>query len=127
MADFSVFDDIVENKLLDLNTAFIAKVIKVSGSTADIQPLSMLKSRGTDAIKPSVLKGVPIIHSARYRITLPEEDTTLDYVSIKLLKSGDIVFCVCADRDISETKKGIMSVPQIGHHSKSDAVIVGNL
>jgi len=127
MINFSVFDDIIENKLLDLNTAFVAKVISVSGNKADVQPLAMVKQYDREATAPAVLKNVPVLHSARYKIVLPNEDATLEKVRIQMLKSGDVVFCVCSDRDISETKKGIMSVPEIGHHSKSDSVVIGIL
>lgn len=41
------------------------------------------------------------------------------------IKPGDIAYCVCSDRDISETKKGKSALPKLGHHELKDAVIVG--
>lgn len=41
------------------------------------------------------------------------------------IKPGDIAFCVCADRDISETKSGKSAIPKQGHHELKDAVVVG--
>ena len=43
----------------------------------------------------------------------------------KTLKAGDTVFCMCAERDITETKKGKFATPAQGRHMMSDAVIVG--
>lgn len=126
--NYNFIDDIIEDKLLELNTAYIAKVLKVNDdNTANIQPLSMIKQYGKEAITPAVLQNVPIIQSARYKLNVPKADTTLDTVRIQVLKESDIVFCVCSDRDISTTKKGIMATPQIGHHSKSDSIIIGIL
>lgn len=40
---------------------------------------------------------------------------------------GDIVLCVCCERDITEAKKGNNAIPALGHHSQSASVIVGVL
>ena len=135
--------DMIEEKLLALRTAFIGKVLAYDGNTAKIQPLSMIKPRGGTAFAPSPLDGVPVINSARYKADAAEVEY-VDTVSggadnmhvttqkrtlaeLKPLSAGDIVFCMCADRDITETRKGNVSVPSIRHHDLSDAVIVGVL
>lgn len=44
------------------------------------------------------------------------------------IKPGDIAFCVCADRDISQTRGGSEALPKPGeHHAIKDAVVVGVL
>ena len=147
-----VFENMIEEKLLDMNTAYLAKVISTDGKTAKIQPLGNVKAYGENAKKQSPLSNVPIIQSARYKMAMKERSFVKD-VSISTTKSydyltsatadtvketvnviiptaiskGDVVIVVCCDRDISEAKKGINSTPVIGHHSMSDSVIVGIL
>lgn len=104
-----VTERILNNHLLALHTAYLAKVISVNDNTAKIQPLGMTKAYGKAAQKQSPLSNVPAIKSA-----LP-------------LTQGDIVLCVCCERNITEAKKGNNTVPPIGHHSMSDSVIVGVL
>ncbi len=143
-------DNAIEKKLLDLNVAFLAKILSVSGATAKIQPLGMIKQIGETAKAKAPIPDVPIIYSAQYKLT----EKTIEYVSsvsistsksdgyvtsvspnitkktekilVKSpLKAGDIVFCVCADRDITEARNGKNTTPSIGHHSISDCIIVG--
>lgn len=159
-----VTEQMLNNKLLALHTAYLAKVISTNGKTAKIQPLGMTKAYGGIAQKQSPLSSVPILNSARYKhstktityvteVTVTPkvtketktiEDTTITYVSgvtvtptvltkseeipvLVPLAAGDIVLCVCCERDITEAKKGNNSTPALGHHSMSDSVIVGVL
>lgn len=122
------FDNQIEKKLLDLNTAYIAKVINTNGNTAKVQPLGKIKQYGEDAQNQAVVSNVPIIYSARFKIakqTVEIDGTEYDLATLKPIGAGDIVICVCCDRDISQAIKGKNTVPTIGHHSKSDSVIVG--
>lgn len=229
----SVIDDSIEKKLLDLNVAYIAKVLSTDGKTAKIQPLGMIKQIGEEGKAKAPIPDVPIIESARYKLV----EKTITYVSdIEVSKStenvvsqvsasnknvvssvdlnlstnktgfvlldssyittttdsegdissvsftkktgnytyvsdgsisesttsvvssiqapttnvlsdvvvtpikktqtilekrqiakGDLVYCVCADRDITESIKGVNSVPTVGHHNLSDSIIVGIL
>ena len=152
MSGASFISGAIEKKLLDLNVAFLAKILSINGETAKIQPLGMIKQVGETAKSKAPITNVPIIKSAQYKLT----EKTLEYVSEVtisttsadgyvtsvspnvtkkqeniLVKSplgvGDIVFCVCADRDITEARNGKNSVPSIGHHPISDCVIVGVL
>lgn len=152
MSGLNYIDDCIEKKLLDLHTAYIAKVLSVSGNTAKIQPLGMTKQIGESAISKAPLSNVPIVESARNKITTKDitfvsnvslsVTKTDEYISsvspnvttktekiavVKPIAAGDIVMCVCADRDISEFKSGRNSTPSTGHHSLSDSVIVGVL
>jgi hypothetical protein len=128
MGNMGVIEDMIEERLLQIRTAYIAKVLSVSGATATVQPLSMVKQYGRPAVKPAVVSNVPVIRSARHKIGgIREGENMTQYLTFEPLKAGDVVFCVCADRDITQTKNGQMAVPPIGHHSISDSVIVGVL
>ena len=151
MHGMNYIDNAIEKKLLDLHTAYLAKVLSVSGTTAKIQPLGMTKMIGEKAQSKAPIT-VPIIKSAQHKIetkeityvsdvslskskadgyvsdvTLNETKKTETIAVLKPIAKGDIVICVCADRDITEAKKGNNSVPSVGHHSMSDSVIVGVL
>lgn len=148
----TIIENLIEEQLMNIHTAFVGKVISVSGNTATVQPLNKVKQYGKKAETQSVIPNVPILNNARYKL----QPATVKYVSdvdldtnrsdgyvtsasvdittktIETVKrvglaKGDIVFCVCADRDITEARRGNMAVPSVGHHSQSDAVIVGVL
>jgi len=135
MSEIGVIGNIIENKLMDLHTAYVAKVISISGNRAMVQPLTMYKEAGSAAQKPAVV-GADILRGARYKLR-PE---TITYVSSGSdyatpitktvmvgdpLSRGDIVFCACAERDSTEQKRGRMSESSVRRHSLSDSVIVG--
>ena len=123
MGSLKVFENMIENKLLNLHTAYLAMVLSVNGNTAKIQPLGMTKAYGETAQKQSPLSNVLILNSAKYKAVIEGEEIA----QIKPISSGDIVLCVCCERDITEAKNGRNSTPAIGHHSMSDSVIVGIL
>lgn len=144
-----VTEQMLNNKLLNLHTAYLARVISTNGNTAKIQPLGMTKAYGETAQKQSPLSSVPIATQKIINDTVEvvsgvscevEKDgdtvkdvkievkkTTLNIPQIKPISAGDIVVCVCCERDISQAKKGINSTPAIGHHSMSDSIIIGVL
>lgn len=136
MVSSEFFKDLIEESLLGMHTAYVAKVLSVSGDKAKIQPLNMVKQYGNTAQKPPPVTAY-ILHNARYKLgtdTIKYASNVYNYsasyetkevVTAKSLSAGDIVFCVCADRDITEASKGNMTTPPIGHHSLSDSVIVG--
>lgn len=103
------FDSFIEAKLLNLHTAYLAKVISVSGKTAKIQPLGKVKEYGESEKSQSVLTSVP--HTKQ----------------VTEIAKGDVVVCVCCERNISEAKKGRNVLPPTGHHSMSDSIIIGVL
>ncbi len=142
MSGFRALDDMIEEKLLSLHTAYIAKVLSFDGEKANIQPLGMIKQYGKPAQKQSMVSGVPVVQSARYKITTEMRDcgvSTSGGINCSLrtekrehivtipLAAGDLVVCVCAERDITEAIRGNITQPQIGHHSMSDSIIVGVL
>ncbi|WP_405381217.1 hypothetical protein [Phascolarctobacterium sp.] len=120
----NVFQSMIENALLQTHTAFCAKVISVSGNYASVQPLNMVKAVGGTAQKQAVIPKVPILqptHEAE--VTYNSQKCKVTYKND--IKKGDTVFCVCAERDITETRKGKFALPVKGRHMLSDAVIVG--
>ena len=123
MFNMNFFENLIENKLKSLHTAYLARVLSTNGTTAKIQPLGMVKAYGEKAKSQSPLSNVPIVNSARYKATIEGEELK----NIKPIASGDIVLCVCCERDITEAKKGNNSTPALGRHSMSDSVIVGIL
>ena len=128
LGNLSFFEDFIENKLLSLHTAYLAKVLSTNGKTAKLQPLGMVKAYGETAKAQSPLSNVPIANSAKYKIS-SKHITYIgeDVAVLKPLSTGDIVVCICCERDITEAKNGKNSVPALGRHSMSNSVIVGVL
>ena len=121
----SFFDNKIEEKLLSLHTAYIAKVLSVKGNAATVQPMAMIKQYGKPAEKAKVISDVPILSNAKYKfVNADTEPIELKPVPIS---AGDLVLCVCCERDITEARRGNIATPQIGHHSLSDSIIVGIL
>lgn len=184
MGNLNFVENMIEQKLLSLHTAYLAKVLSVSGDlkTAKIQPLGKTKAYGEAAVSQSPLTDVPVVHSARYKYTLEtlthvtnttvtttensisyvtgtsistssadgyltsaraqnthgsatfltdakavNEKETKDMVTVVPIAPGDIVVCVCCERNIADAKNGKNSTPPAGHHSMSDSIIVGIL
>lgn len=109
------FENLIEQKLLQLHTCYLAKVIRTSGKNATIQPLSMIKAVGGKPKKQAVIENVLISR------------TVFASLGINETLQGKVVIVVCCERDISQTKKGIFALPSIRRHSLSDSVIIGFL
>lgn len=122
MGNLKFFENIVNKNMLDLHTAFLGKILSVSDSSAKVQPLGLTKEIGGTAESYAPISSVPITNQARYKFKLKGEE-----VKAEQIKCGDIVICVCCDRDITEAKRGKSVLPPIGHHTMSDCVIVGIL
>lgn len=114
----NVIKTMIENALMQTHTAFCGKVLSVSGGFAKVQPLNMVKAVGGKSQKQAVIVNVPILKPT-YKPDVSSEKYVCD------IKAGDTVFCVCAERDITETRKGKFALPVYGRHRLSDAVIVG--
>lgn len=151
MGNLSFFENMIDQRLLDMHTAFLGKVLSIKGNKATVQPLGMYKQYGESAKKQAVVSAVI---SANSKITGYEPFSYISNVSVDVdknadglvtsikinkttatkdipvfspISAGNIVVCVCCDRDITEAKNGVNAVPAIGHHSLSDSVIVGIL
>lgn len=128
-----VMSEMIEDKLKGVHVAFIAEILSISGNKAKIQPLGLTRQYGGTAQKQAVITGVHISESARYKITTKEityavnadGDTRTQTVAVpKSIAAGDIVLCVCCDRNIDAALKGKNDLPPVGSHNKSDCVIV---
>ena len=110
MGYLSVIQTIVENKVMDMHTAFLGKVLTYQDETATIQPLLSTKEKNEEAQPAAILLRVPVCRHARP------------------LETGHLVCCICGERDITEARRGdIPTSSPTGHHSMSDAIVVGVL
>ena len=144
----AALNGLVEEKLLNMHTAFIGKIVSMSGaSMCSVKPLDKIKAYGQSAKSQAVITKVPILnHVRRYELvkqSLKVTDTytgggsispnphpsadNVGHLKVSPLKAGDIVLCVCADRDISSSAKGMSTIPPVGHHDIKDAVVIGFL
>lgn len=116
----AVFQALIEQALLKVHTAFVGRVVRVGGNMATIQPLDMVKSVGGAAKKQAIIENCPVLQNA-------VKFTALNPAAVRSIQPGDIVLCVCAERNIAETRNGMNVVPVSGHHELTDAVVVGIL
>lgn len=66
--------------------------------------------------------------SAITSVSITKDTETKDMVTVVPISSGDIVVCVCGERDITAAKKGENATPALAiHHSMSDSIIIGIL
>lgn len=122
MGNLKFFESIINKNMLDLHTAFLGEVLSVSNGSAKVQPLGLTKETGGTAKTYAPISSVPITNQARYKFKVKGEE-----VKAESIENGDIVICVCCDRDITEARKGKSVLPPSGHHTMSDCVIVGIL
>ena len=136
MGHLKVFDNMIEEKLLNLHTAYIGKVLSYSNGKATVQPLGVTKQYGKTAQTQSIVSNIPVIESAQNKIGTKTITYAYDgagntktetILTLTPLAKGDLVYCVCAERNITEAKNGKIATPQVGHHSRSDSVVVGIL
>lgn len=137
----NAFGGMIEESLLNLHTAFIAKVISVqSASKCSVQPLDKFKAYGQKAQAHAVITNVPVLSHVRHYETYSQSLSISDtysgggsvtpsthggHLSVSPIRKGDIVLCVCAERDISSSVKGMSTTPPVGHHQIKDAIVVG--
>lgn len=132
MGNATFFNNVIEKKLKDLHCGYIGKVIWTNGEIATVQPLGLMKENGGAAKAQAVVSNVPVV--CRYKI----KKTTITYainssgetrsqeVAVPTeIAEGDLVVCLCADRDITEARRGNNELPPAGRHSISDSIIVG--
>ena len=132
MANLSkLINEIVEDKIKNLHCAFIAQILSINGNKAKIQPLGLTKQYGGTAQKQAVISGVHIAKSALYKFERENlsydlgNSTRSKWVAVPTpIAVGDIVLCVCCDRNIDAALKGKNELPPVSSHNKSDCVIV---
>lgn len=120
----------IEAALKDMHCAYIGKVTWTDGETATVQPLGKIKEYGSTATKSQALvsnipvacrykltaKSVTLANGSSQKIAVPEE-----------IEKGDLVVCVCCDRDITDARRGKNELPPAGMHDISDSIVVGIL
>lgn len=133
MGNLSFINSAIEKKLMDLHCGYIGRVIWTDGETATVQPLGMIKSTDSDARTQAIVSNVPV--ACKYKLDAKSITYTGgDGVSRNqivavpaMIEKGDLVACLCADRDITEARRGKNELPPAGRHSISDSIIVGIL
>lgn len=135
MGNMAFFDAAIEKKLMDLHCAYIGRVISTDGETAKVQPLGLIRKYGdTSARAQAVVDNVPVAcrykfkeKKITYLINTDGATRTQKIVEPTEIEAGDLVVCLCADRDISSARRGQNELPPAGRHSISDSIIVGIL
>lgn len=135
MGNMAFFDAAIEKKLMDLHCAYIGRVLSTDGETAKVQPLGLIKKPGDSAAKTqAVVDNVPVAcrykfkqKTITYLISSDGDTRTQKIVEPAEIVAGDLVVCLCADRDISSSRRGRNELPPAGRHSISDSIIVGIL
>lgn len=133
MGNMAFFDSAIEKKLRDLHCGYIGRVISTDGETATVQPLGLMKETGGATKTQAVVSNVPV--ACKYKLTAKTISYTTNSGSTAsqtvavptLISKGDLVACLCADRDITEARRGKNELPPVGRHSISDSIIVGIL
>lgn len=123
-ADTNFFKNFRNQILFSINTAFPAKVLAFDESSleAKIQPLFKVKEVGEEPETVPVIEGVPAL---KHEFSV-EGGPVQSYDPV--LKVGNIVLCVCAQRSLDDAFEG---KPYYAGKSRildiQDAVIVGVL
>lgn len=116
MGKLSILEQIINSKIMNIHTAYLAKVISFNQDKADIQPLVASVSYDGESEPYPIIPNVPVIVSARKN------------GQNKDLSEGDIVLVCCCERSITEALKGeINTSASGGKYSLSDSVVVGVL
>ena len=135
MGSTAFVENLINRKLLDMHCAYIGKVVWTDGETATVQPLGLIKQNGSATAKTqAIVQNVPV--ACKYKLSTKDITFAVDSVGNRRtetiavpepIASDDIVVCICADRDISEARRGRNELPPAGAHSITDSVIVGIL
>ena len=125
----SYFERMIDGKLLNIHTAYLARVVSVSGTQARLQPLSVYKAVGGNAQEQSTTTAVipPNIKSKAQTITYRMSETESESTTVlipEVLSAGDIVYVGVCDRDISNAKLGEVGEATNRHHNINDGVIL---
>lgn len=129
MGASTIINAAIEKKLMDMHCGYIGKVVWTDGETATVQPLGLMKESGGTAKKQAVVSNVPV--ACKYKFsTRTIKDGGGNSVTVavpSLIAKGDLVACLCADRNITAARRGSNELPPAGRHSISDSIIVGIL
>ena len=129
MIQFGWIENLIEDKLLNLHTAFLGRVVSVNGDAARVQPRMTYGAAGgvrTEHKAVSVMipknvkyKAETITYFTGSNTTNTKEVLTPDSVLV-----GDIVFCGVCERDITNARNGIETLASSRRHNVNDGVIL---
>ena len=133
MGGLGFVGQMIEKQLMDLRCAYIGRVISTDGETATVQPLGLIKDADGNVKTQAVVSDAAV--ACRYKlstknITYVDKGGTEHTQTIAVpqqIAKGDLVACICADRNIAEARRGNNELPPAGRHSISDSIIVGIL
>lgn len=125
----SYFPNRIKEAVLQIHTAYLGKVLSISGNTARIQPLTKYKALQGQSKEQSTTTAIipPNIKFKTEEITYLVSETssrTKTVVVPASLAVGDIVYVGVCDRDITYAKKGVISEATHRHHDINDGVIL---
>ena len=129
MNGIGYFNTAIEKALLSIRTAYLGKVLSISGNEAIIQPLNTYRAVGGNVEQSSTTNAF-IPQNIKYKeetITYMISNTqtkTKTVLTPDNLAVGDIVFVGICDRDITHAKKGIIGEATERHHDINDGVIL---
>lgn len=112
-------NELIEEKILKVNTGMPCKVVTFVNGKATVQPLFMKKFKGSEPRMRPVIQEVPVLKH-RFQIDGVEKEYAPVY------KKGDVVYVVFAQRALDNVLSGEIAYPEYNrHHAIQDAVIVG--
>ena len=129
MNGIGYFDMAIEKALLNVRTAYLAKVVTVNGNRAIVQPLDTYKVMGGKATQRKPVSALipPNIKLATQTITYlisTEQSESTTVLVPDNLSTGDIVMVGVCDRDITNAQRGIINGATDRHHNINDSVII---
>ena len=119
--------NIIEQRLMDTHTNYLANIVSIDINKATVQPLNMVKIYGQKAQKTAVISDIPILIPYKYVYTVDKATNKVKSIEQEELEVGDTVYCGVSDRDITEAKKGNIAAVTNRHHNLSDSIIIVGL
>lgn len=119
----------LNEKILNIHTAYLGKVEAINGNKAMVQPLTVYKATN-GAAKQRSLASALIPPNIKYKTEVLSYMRTATTGATKTilvpdnLAVGDIVYVGICDRDITYAKNGVISEATNRHHNINDGVIL---
>lgn len=129
MNELSFFNNLINDKILEVHTHYLGRVEAINGSTATLQPLTEYKARGGEGKQQSLTSAIipPNIKYKSKTITYMKSSTSSETMAVLVpdsLAVGDIVMVGICDRDITYAKTGKIGTATQRHHDINDGVIL---
>lgn len=130
MNEFNFFQNMIEQRVLSIHTAFLAKVISVDNDGATVQPLRSLKSSATGEQTAVGYVRVTVPENVKFKredITYRISDTSSVTKTVIVpddIAAGDIVYIGICERDITNAKTGGAELATMRTHDMNDGVIL---